>query len=73
MTICNFVQVADDLLEKSVDLLLHESFAERPHDFNQAPFIDDKIVLRKYKESIKHIGGRYQKRTFIKTRSRKFT
>ena len=39
---------------------MHESFAERPHDFNQAPSINDKIVLQKYKKSIENIGGRYQ-------------
>ena len=49
MTRCSFVHVSDDVLEKKVDLLLHESFAERPHDYNQAPSINDKIVLNKYK------------------------
>ena len=60
MSRCNFVRVADDLLEKKVDLLLHELFVERPHDFNQAPSVNDKAVLSKYKESIQNIGGRYQ-------------
>ena len=43
-----------------MDLLLHESFAERPHDFNQAPSVNDKIALDKYKNSIKNISNRYQ-------------
>ena len=42
MTRCNFVRISDDMLEKKVNLLLHESFAERPHDFNQAPSTIDK-------------------------------
>ena len=60
MTCCNFMRISDDILEKKVDLLLHESFAEKPHDLNQAPSVNDKIVLSKYKESIQNIGGRYQ-------------
>ena len=32
MTRCNFVRISDDILEKKVDLLLHESFVEKPHD-----------------------------------------
>ena len=51
-TRCNFVCVADDMLEKKVDFLLHESFAEKPHDFNQALSVNDKIVLNKYRNSI---------------------
>ena len=43
-----------------MDLLLHESFAEQPYDFNQAPSVNDKIVLEKYKNSIKNIDNRYQ-------------
>ena len=60
MTRCNFVRISDDILEKKVDLLLRESFAEKPYDFNQAPSVNDKIVLSKYKESIQNIGGHYQ-------------
>ena len=60
MTCCNVVRFSDEILDKKVDLLLHESFAERPHDFNQAPSVNDKIVLDKYKKSIKNIGDRYQ-------------
>ena len=40
--------------------MLHESFADGPHDYNQAPSINDKIVLSKYKELIQNIGGRYE-------------
>ena len=43
-----------------MDVLLHESFAKRPHDFNQAPSVNDKIVLEKYKNSLKAIDNRYQ-------------
>ena len=43
-----------------MDVLLHESFAERPHDFNHAPSVNDKIVLEKYKNSIKTVDDRYQ-------------
>ena len=39
---------------------MHESFAKKPHDLNQAPSVNDKIVLNKYQESIKNIGGRYE-------------
>ena len=46
-----------DGYSKKVDLLLRESFAERPHDFNQVPSVEDKIVLKQYKESSKNIGG----------------
>ena len=60
ITRCNFVCISDDTLENKVDLLFRESFAEKPHDFNQAPSVNDKIVLSIYKESIKNIGGRYQ-------------
>ena len=41
-------------------MLLHESFAEQPHDFNCAPSVNDKVVLEKYKSSIKVIDNRYQ-------------
>ena len=47
MTRCNFVWVSDNMVEKKVDLLLHESFAEKPHDFNQAPSVNDKVGLNK--------------------------
>ena len=60
MTRCNFLRLSDDVLEKKVDLLLHESFAEKPHDLNQAPSVEDKIVLNKYHESIKNIGNRFE-------------
>ena len=30
---------------------------ERPHNFNKAPFVGDKIVFKKYIESIKSISG----------------
>ena len=43
-----------------MDVLLHKSFAKRPHDFNYAPSVNDKIVLEKYKKSIKTIDDRYQ-------------
>ena len=39
---------------------MHESFAERPNDFNCAPSVDDKVVLEKYKNSIKTVDNRYQ-------------
>ena len=39
---------------------MHESFAERPRDFNCAPSVDDKVVLHKYKNSIKTVKNRYQ-------------
>ena len=48
VTRCNAVNITDDLLEKKLDLVLHESFAERPHDFNYAHSIEDKFVLQKY-------------------------
>ena len=54
------MRLSDDVLEKKVDLLLHESFAEKPHDFNQASSVEDKIVLNKYHETIKNIGNRFQ-------------
>ena len=60
MTRCKVVCFSDEILDKKVDLLLHESFVERPHDFNQAPSVNDKIVLDKYKKSIKNNGNRYQ-------------
>ena len=60
LTRCNLVRTSDELLEKKIDVLLHESFAERPHDFNSAPSVNDKIVLEKYKDSIKCENGRYQ-------------
>ena len=47
---CNFIRTRDELLEKKVDALLYESFAERPHDSNQAPSVEDKIVWQKYKK-----------------------
>ena len=47
-------------ISKKVDLLLHELFAEQPHDFNHAPSVNDKVVLEKYKSSIKAIDDRYQ-------------
>ena len=58
-TRCNFVRLSDEFLEKKADALLYESFAERPHDFIQAPSVNDKIVLRKYKESIETVDNRY--------------
>ena len=48
------------MLNKKVIFLLQESFAERPHDFNQALLVSDKIVLDKCKNSITNIGDRYQ-------------
>ena len=39
---------------------MHESFAERPHDFNCAPSVDDKVALEKCKNSIKTVDNRYQ-------------
>ena len=32
LTRCNFIRLSDEILEKKVDVLFHESFAERPHD-----------------------------------------
>ena len=43
-----------------VDVLLHESFAERPQDFYHALSIDDKVVLEKYKSSVKIVDNRFQ-------------
>ena len=60
LTRCNLVRFSDEILEKKVDVLLHESFAERPHDFNHAPSVDDKVVLEKYKSSIKIVNDRFQ-------------
>ena len=37
-----------------------ESFAERPHDFNCAPSVNDKIVLNVYKSSIKTVENRFE-------------
>ena len=51
---------SDKILEKKLDVLLQESFAERLHDFNCAPSVDDKVVLEKYKSSIKIINDRFQ-------------
>ena len=46
---------------KKLDVLLYESFAERPHDFNHALSVNDKIVLEKYKKIYKTtIDDRYQ-------------
>ena len=59
-TRCNLVRSSDEFLEKKIDTLLHESFAERPHDFNNAPSVNDKIVLDKYKNSVKAVNNRYQ-------------
>ena len=56
----NLIRISDELLEKKVDVLLRESFAERPHDFNSAPSVNDKIVLQHYKDSIKCENSRYQ-------------
>ena len=61
LTRCNLVRFSEELLEKKVDVLLHELFAERPHDFNCAPSVDDKVVLKKYKSSIKVIDNRFQR------------
>ena len=44
VTRCNAVRVTGDLLEKNLDLLLHKSFAERPHDFNQALSVEDRVT-----------------------------
>ena len=55
-----FCRLSDEIVEKKFDTLLQESFAERPHDFNHAPSVNDKIVLEKYKGSIKAIDNRYQ-------------
>ena len=43
MVQCNFIRASEELLEKKVDLSLHKSFAERPHDFTQAPSINEKL------------------------------
>ena len=47
-------------MEKKVDLLLHESFAENPHDLNQAASVEDKIALNKYNETIGNVDNRFQ-------------
>ena len=39
---------------------LHESFAVWPHDFNCASSVDDKVVLEKYKSSIKIVNDWFQ-------------
>ena len=52
------------MLEKKVDLLLHESFTEKPHNFNQASSVNDIIVLNKYRNSFKNIGDRYKMNAF---------
>ena len=41
-------------------MLLHESLAERPHDFSCAPSVDDTVVLEKYKSSIKIVNDQFQ-------------
>ena len=48
------------MLEKKVDLLLHESFAEKPNELNQVPSVNDKTVLNKFQNSMKNIGGGYE-------------
>ena len=58
LTRYTFVRLSDEMLERKVDVLLHESFAERPHDFNQAPSINNKMVLENYKNSIKTVDDR---------------
>ena len=47
-------------LIKKLDILLHEAFAERPHDFNCAPSVNDKVVLESYKNSIKVVDNQFQ-------------
>ena len=60
LTRCSLVRSSDELLEKKIDTLLHETFAKRPNDFNSAPSVNDKIVLDKHKDSIKTVNIRYQ-------------
>ena len=49
-----------DFRKKKLAMLLHESFAERPHDFSCASSVDDKVVLEKYKSLIKIGNDRFQ-------------
>jgi hypothetical protein len=72
LTRCNLVRCADEILEKKIDTLLHESFAERPHDFNCAPSVNDKIVLNDYKNSIESVGDRFEIALPFKKKMSKF-
>ena len=56
---CNYVRVSDEMLEKRLDTLIHESFAEKHHDTNTVPSVEDKVVLQQYRESIKVENDRY--------------
>ena len=57
---CNYIRTVDEKLEKRLDTIIYESFAEKPHDSNVAPSLEDKLVLRSYEKSVKNIGGRFE-------------
>ena len=53
------VRVSNEILDKKLDALLSEQFAERLHD-QSAPFsVEDELVAEKYSNSIKEIDNRY--------------
>ena len=61
MASCSLVGVSNETLDKKLDgLLLHEQFAEKSYYQTVAPSIEDKLVLKKYNNSIKNIGSRYE-------------
>ena len=57
---CNYIRTVDEKLEKRLDTIIYESFAEKPHDSNVAPSLEDKMVLRSYEKSVKNVGDRFE-------------
>ena len=57
---CNYIRTVDEKLEKRLDTIIYESFAEKPHDSNVAPSVEDKLVLKSYENSVKNVGGRFE-------------
>ena len=46
--------------KQQLDTIIYESFAKKPHDSNVAPSVEDKLVLKSYKNSVKNVGGRFE-------------
>ena len=57
---CNYIRTVDEKLEKRLDTIIYESFAEKPNDDNIAPSVEDKLVLNSYKKSVKNVNGRFE-------------
>ena len=55
---CNYIRTTEEKLEKRLDTIIYESFAEKAHDDNVASSVEEKLVLNFYKKSVKNVEGR---------------